>query len=327
MEAGFFITFVHMISDNYKYDVAFSFLAQDESLAMEINDFLKDRITTFLYSERQKEIVGRDGEKIFGKVFGEEARIVVVFYRNGWGEKGWTRIEETAIRNRGFEHGYEFTIFIPLDDNASVPKWLPKNLLWVGLKRWGVNEAASVIEARIQEQGGEPHEETAVEQAARLKRSFEFEEKRDKFRNSFEGVRVANLEFEKLNSEIIRLIEEINRGGSGIELRTKKQHDREIIISGLDHWLTIRWKCKFNNCLENAELCLTVWDGDPTLSDIVRGMTLKKLEETKFNFDMVPPEDYRWIARSGDRSFSSKDLSSYIVKFFLGKIQNTLNKS
>jgi hypothetical protein len=192
-------------------------------------------------------------------------------------------------------------------------------------QRWGSNGAASVIEARVQELGGEPHEETAIERATSLKRSLEFKEKREEFRNSFEGVRVANLEFEKLNSEIIRLIEEINRSGSGIELLTKNQHDREIMISGLGLWLTVRWKCKFNNSLENAELCLNVWDGDPTLSDIVRGMTLSKLGETKFNFDMVSPGDYRWVARSSAPSFSSKDLSSYIVQYLFEKIQDTHN--
>ena len=139
---------------SYKYDVAFSFIAQDESLAIQLNDLLQDRLNTFLYSKQQEEIAGKNGEKEFGKVFGEEARIVVVLYRKGWGETPWTRIEETAIRNRSYEHGYDFAIFIPLDDPLSVPKWLPKTQLWVGLKRWGIAGAASVIEARVQELNG-----------------------------------------------------------------------------------------------------------------------------------------------------------------------------
>jgi hypothetical protein len=47
-----------MASDQYKYEVAFSFLAQDEALATGLNDLLQDRLATFLYSERQKEIAG-----------------------------------------------------------------------------------------------------------------------------------------------------------------------------------------------------------------------------------------------------------------------------
>ena len=103
----------------YKYDVAFSFLARDEGLATELNDLLQDRVRTFLYSRKQGEIAGKDGEQSFNAVFGKEARLVVVLYRRGWGETPWTRIEETAIRNRAFEYGYDFVKFIPLDEPPS----------------------------------------------------------------------------------------------------------------------------------------------------------------------------------------------------------------
>ena len=45
----------------YKYDVAISFLAQDEPLAVQLADALRDRMTVFVYSEQQKELVGKDG--------------------------------------------------------------------------------------------------------------------------------------------------------------------------------------------------------------------------------------------------------------------------
>jgi hypothetical protein len=84
-------------------------------------------------------------------VFGQEARMVVVLYRGNWGQTPWTRIEETAIRNRAYNEGYDFVKFIPVDEPGSVPKWLPQNRLWIGLKRWGIAGAASVIEARVEE--------------------------------------------------------------------------------------------------------------------------------------------------------------------------------
>src|SRR3990172_9377256 len=157
-----------MDEKEYKYDVAFSFLEEDEALAKELNDLLQDRVRTFLYSKKQDEIAGTDGEKIFNEVFGVQSRLVVVLYRKGWGQTPWTRIEETAIRNRAYEDGYDFVKFVPLDDPPTVPKWLPRTQLWVGFKRWGVVGTASVIEARIEELGGEPHEETVQERAARL---------------------------------------------------------------------------------------------------------------------------------------------------------------
>jgi len=130
---------------DFKYDVAFSFLQQDEPIATQLNDRLQDRVSTFLYSERQKEVAGTDGEETFGRAFREEARLVVVLYRAGWGETKWTRIEQSAIRARGFEHGYDFAKFIPLEQPAKLPAWLPPTQIYIGLKRFGIDGAAAVI--------------------------------------------------------------------------------------------------------------------------------------------------------------------------------------
>ena len=62
-----------MNKNKYKYDVAFSFLAEDEDLATQINDLIQDRVNTFLYSRKQDAIAGTDGEKTFNRVFGSEA--------------------------------------------------------------------------------------------------------------------------------------------------------------------------------------------------------------------------------------------------------------
>src|SRR3990167_7183007 len=116
---------------DFKYDVAFSFLAEDEELAQRLADIVNEQYEVFLYSERQKELAGKDGEQEFNAVFSKQARMVGVFYRGQWGKTAWTRIEETAIKGRTFDAGYDFTLFIPLDDPKSVPPWLPKNRLYL----------------------------------------------------------------------------------------------------------------------------------------------------------------------------------------------------
>ena len=63
----------------------------------------------FIYSEQQKVLAGRDGEQLFNAVFGEKARVVVILFRKEWGQTPFTRIEETAIKNRAFDYGYDFT--------------------------------------------------------------------------------------------------------------------------------------------------------------------------------------------------------------------------
>jgi hypothetical protein len=108
----------------FKYDIAFSFVKEDEGLATQINDLVQDRYRTFLYSKAQEQLAGTDGEKTFNAVFGKEARIVAVLLRPEWGNTPWTRIEETAIRNRAHDEGYDFTTFIVTEPKTAIPKWL-----------------------------------------------------------------------------------------------------------------------------------------------------------------------------------------------------------
>ena len=132
--------------DKFTYDVAFSFHSLDEALATQLNDRLQDRYKTFIWYERQDILAGSDGEATFNSVYGEKARFVVAFYRKEWGETPYTRIEQTAIRNRAFHDGYDFTLFIPTDPPPSYPKWLPITRLYLSLDKFGLDGAAAVIE-------------------------------------------------------------------------------------------------------------------------------------------------------------------------------------
>lgn len=193
--------------------MAFSFLGEDEPLATELNDLIQDRPATFLYSKKQEEVAGTDGEQTFGDVFGKKARVVVVLFRDGWGTTPWTRIEETAIRNRGYDEGYDLTVFVPVRPGLALPIYIPKPRLYVDLDRWGPKGAATVIEARVQEAGATPRQETAVDRATRLKRQMDAETERRRFLDSIEGVESALAEvarlFEELSEKAKRIGEEI----------------------------------------------------------------------------------------------------------------------
>src|SRR5215813_6963323 len=105
--------------DAFKYDIAFSFVREDEGLATQLNDLVQDRFRTFLYSKAQDQLVGADGEK-------------------------------------------------------TIPPWLPKTRIWFDLERFGLNGAATLLEARVQEHGGTAVQETLADRAVRLRRAQEF---------------------------------------------------------------------------------------------------------------------------------------------------------
>ncbi len=283
----------------YKYDVAFSFLQEDEELAVQLNDLLRDRLSTFLYSKKQGELAGTDGEETFNNVFSAESRIVVVLYRDGWGDTPWTRIEETAIKNRAYDEGYDFTIFIPLDHPPSVPQYLPRTRIWASIDRWGIEGTASVIEARVQEFGGIPHEETIEEHVARRKRQIDGEQQRKQFLATEDGVKAAK------DEGIIRWIE----------------------ICKNPFCVSVDWVCMYRNTLNESSLDICVWKGAPRRSGRHTVYESQRYSCKSYNFDIDSSGNRGW--RETDRSqllasvkvaeFSIKLLIDHIYKVELGK--------
>lgn len=242
-----------MEPSEHQYDVALSFVAQDELLATQLADQFEGRLRIFLYSRRQEQLAGTDGEKTFNEVFAKQSRLVVVLYRDSWGQTPWTRIEETAIRNRAFEEGYEFVIFIPLDEKPSVPKWLPRTQLWVGLARWGIPGAASVIDARFQELGGEPKSETLEHRAARIERALNYEKRREQFLGSDAGVRTANEGYEQIRDAILESVWKLQAAAPSLKVSAKHQH-RHLVLLSSGPALSVEWRLRYANTLTDSEL-------------------------------------------------------------------------
>jgi hypothetical protein len=150
------------------YDVAFSFLSSDEHLARKYSQELVGSLSVFVYSEQQKVVAGTDGLESFRNVFLSGSRLVVVLYRDGWGATPWTRVEETAIKDRFLAHGAEFLLFVMLEEQSKVPAWLPHTRVRLNVWDFG-DQLIGAIKARAIAAGSELKVESAVDKAKRLK--------------------------------------------------------------------------------------------------------------------------------------------------------------
>jgi hypothetical protein len=298
------------MTSEFLYDIAFSFLAADESVATEINDLLQGRYKTFLYSQRQKELAGTDGELTFSAVLLTQARIVAVLYRPGWGETPWTRIEETAIRNRAHEHGYDFSTFIAMTEPVQAPPWLPKTRILLGLNRFGVAGAGAALDARIQAQGGQGADEGVRERAERLKRSQQLAANRDHFHRSEEGVRAAR-------AAHARLVEDLKKQATELQSLGIKFQARDIsdytTFAGSIVVLVIRFEYHYGNSLDNAKLHADFFKGFPRLPGIMTFEDAPVIERNKFTFELVGPDRAAWVDRD-KREYSIGAMANFLAK-------------
>lgn len=299
----------------YKYDVAFSFLTQDDGLAGQLNDRLQDRAKTFIYFERQNEVALTDGEETFGRVFREEARLVVVLYRQGWGDSTWTRVEQAAIRARGFDLAYDFAKFIALEESAKLPPWVPKTHIYIGLKRFGLDGAAAVIEQRIRELGGQVHQETVEEHAQRVEREIDFERRRAAFRRE-PGAQAAGQQFGVLKKTLEARAASV-KASTAIRLDVLQRNDGFWIVR-LGRALRVDWRLAYFNNLDDAKLQVLLYSHLPPGPGQWMFEKPSQVKSLRFVFDLLPGDIPGWISTdTGKRTFSTEDLAEHLVRYYL----------
>jgi hypothetical protein len=245
----------------YIYEVGFSFLKQDEAIAYDLNDHMQDRLSTFIYSKKQEELGGTDGERKFNKVFYEECRVVVVLYRDGWCETPWTRIEETAIKNRAFDKGWDFLLFVNLDTNSTLPTWIPRTYIWLDYQRFKTEGAIAVIDQKVKETGGITRQETIADTAERLKRLRTAEKERETFLQSHEAIIVANNELRRIVEKLKEIKPLIEDPTTYLHLGTSERPDPPMYEFGFNgYYLCFNNSTPFEYNIESGELKVILYE-------------------------------------------------------------------
>ena len=241
-----------MSEQQWKYDVAISFLSKDEPIAIELHRHLIDGLEVFIYSKKQEEIAGTDGLESFRQAFRRDSRVVVVLFREGWGQTPWTRVEEGAITDRFLSEGWRWLFFIVVDKKSPLPKWLPENHIRFNLEDYGVEQAVGAIKARVQELGGRLQKLDAIGRAKILQKDSEFRDQKRQLFTSPQGVNAVQSEVISMYKEIERLRFEIT---STTDIIFQMGHTvRECILTNGRVSLHLSWAPRYANNMENSPL-------------------------------------------------------------------------
>jgi hypothetical protein len=304
--------------DKLKYDVAFSFLQQDEELAITISQQLNPRLTSFVYSEKQAELAGTDGEVTFNRVFTIETRLAIILYRPSWGETPWTRIEQTAIRNRGFKQGYDFSFFVVLDSSCQIPEWIPKPYLYFNFNRFGVDGICAAIESKLQTMGVDTSEPSIEQKAAILNRQLEGARDRKYFLESEKAIPIAQKEANTVYEKLIIAAEKIGKDNS--ELRGQiNTESREVSIELWGFRLIIFWKVYYMNSLKDSSFHARLSERDRTPFRFDE--KFNSLKNYEFDFSMNLSNEYGWRLRSSrDRFYLSNELAEFALNLLIDQV-------
>jgi hypothetical protein len=302
-----------------KYDVAISFLSSDESIAAGFYHALSDGLDVFFYPRKQEDLAGTNGLVSMRSPFLDGARLVVVLYREPWGETQWTRVEATAIKEGLLKHGFQRLFFVMLD-NAAPPPWVPEAHVRFNYSDFGLEQAVGAIKARVQDQGGTTAPRTALRRAELSKQETQFLEEKKQLQSA-SGLEVVQRETAKLFAAIESVCSQINAGGNAsIEITSERHqcHLRGRLVSlvvslqrshsGCE--LTVR---EFDGRLAMLGERLYYPDGEP-----------KVLRENRFLPELNRAREYGWADKREPLGFLPSDI---LADQIVGRLIDLITRS
>jgi hypothetical protein len=209
-----------MTATSYDYDVAISFLAADQPLALQVSDALAP-LRVFVYSKAQEEVAGAEGVEAFREVFRHRARVSLVLFRPGWAQTKWTRVEEAAIRDHCLDAGWDHLMFVRLTRDGEIPKWVPDSYIYLDFSSFGLSDLVGAVKAKLARFGVELRPPSPTDRARQVADAERFQrETRELMRASpapfVDAAAVLFAELHKILAEIeVATGWEIKRGSHG----------------------------------------------------------------------------------------------------------------
>jgi hypothetical protein len=312
-----------------KYAVAISFLSSDEAIGAALHQRLSESMEVFFYTERQKELAGTDGMESMRTPFLNDSRLVVVLHRELWGKTKWTRVEETAIKERCFNDGWDGLFFITLDKGSVLPKWLPPMLVRFDYKDYGVEQAVGAIKQRVQQAGGIIEPLTPVKRAKQLVLESSYRADQERMSSS-EGTANLDEKVTELFAEVERHCAEVNEHHS-FRIRAGSHpgnkwtgEERSCVLTDDRVSVILSWKPPGGNSLRDCSLKVFEYaqrmllPGDPMPTHFVPP---KILQQRAFVPALSLAREYGWSEGKKDGCFlSSGELATRCVNQLLDLI-------
>lgn len=316
---------------DFDFDVAISFLADDEGIAIRLADVLRERgMKVFVYSEQQKELALKDGIEEFTSIFRERSRVCVVLYRQGWGETKWTRIEENAIKDRAFEGDWDSVAIVALapSKGRGVPSWVPKPYVYMDFDRYGLEATAAVIDHKVRQAGAEPRQETARERSDRLLRLAEAEQSREVFLSSKYGVEAAQSELKSLFALLESETEAMSNATPKRSIQFERSpHEFRSAVRTPRAGTLIGWENAYGNTVRKASLLVREFARPVFLDGYYPGGRKSAVGKEDFTFTQILDGRLGWISDKDDaRVWSTEQLADRILSRLIDRTHEARNK-
>jgi hypothetical protein len=305
----------------FKYDVAITFLSRDLAVAQAIADKLTPDLDVFVYARKQEDVAGTNGIETFRQVFSTESRLVVVLFRDGWGETPWTQIEKIAIEDRFLDQGPGFLFFVMLSSKSTPPKWVPETRIRFDIESYGVDQAAGAIRLRVEQLGGETRKESMAERAERTARATEFANETERMWRQDSGVNAATQSAKDFIDALLAFAQDASAAAPSLGIQCAAKNLR-VGIRAQGGSALAGFRCSYTNSLDDAVLYVQFFRDQIILPGENKHYVFEEPKATtEYEYSPARTMALGWCWERGKgQVFSSRELAEQVMSELLDRI-------
>jgi hypothetical protein len=263
-------------------------------------------------------LAGSDGLESFREVFHDNSRLVVVLYRVEWGKTRWTRVEEGAVKDRAFNEGWDWLLFVMVDTTSKPPVWLPESVIRLNYAEYGIGQLLGAIKMRAQKLGSIVRIETAIDRAKRLQQVSATRAERERLLAQ-DGMTAFGKEWESLFQVLSRKLETLNEGAPTLHV-TYGSSKNEFVLRTNHVCVNLYPTEAYSTTGRRVEL--RKWKGTLTLpqnrSTHYSIREPRNIGEVHYYFDWQPGYEWCWrIGSSFDCFMTTDEIAEQMIKILL----------
>jgi hypothetical protein len=302
------------MADQFKYDVALSFMMRDIGVARHLYNALSETLNVFLFERNQDELTGREGVEVFRTPF-LEARVSVVLYRQGYGEAGWTGVERTAILEACLKRGFRNLFVVAMEPKPKMPAWVPATHIYHNLDLFPVEQLIGAIKSKVLELEGVFAPMTAEKRAQLHDEKLRYEAAKKQFQT--EGFPIVHREIEAVFSEVGDKTAALNDASNNIR---SAYNPGRCVITNDTVSLVVLWHQEYHGSLDGAELRVDEYKARVALPNERPLMYIEQPQwrRTKtYTLELTPARQHLWHDKS-DKSYlpSTAVADRLVIQFF-----------
>lgn len=209
------------------------------------------------------------------------------------------------------DHRCEFT-----DKMYRFKYWLDYNSVATDLSL----ERREVKSVAASEPAGEDAE---LSYAAQIDEEVSFQDRRERWLTTEEGVLDADKQILRLHEELERRVKKSNEKMSNIKVEFIRNDDNHCVISGRGHRLSIRWELKHDDSLVDAMLAVEGYENKSLEDEDAELTEQNKKYHSEFTLDLRKGSGPVWLGKSEREDLSSGELAARLLSYLLGSIRSS----